>query len=368
MKKERWGRSAAPGRQSGKSLSSHRRSVEILAFFLLATLMICIFYFQQVKVVAIVDGETKLWTHTFSRSVDHLLKEKNVELGQHDRVIPGQDQILHDGDVVYIQRAFPVMVEVDGESWETWTHELTVASLLREEGVILGEKDHVTPGLDVRLEQGKTIMVNRVFKKQKTETERIPYETIRFSNPQLEPGQVITRQEGEDGIEEIVFEVEINGGREVGRTLLSSRVVKEPVKNILEYGENVIASRSGRNYEFEQVLEMMATAYCPGTPGSGCPVDAKGAAHCTGHYNDGYTYTGTRAAAGDGSLENPNIIAVDPRVIPLGSLVYIEDYGVARAEDTGSAIQGRIIDLLFDRHEEALKFGRKKLQVYLLKE
>jgi 3D (Asp-Asp-Asp) domain-containing protein len=82
-----------------------------------------------------------------------------------------------------------------------------------------------------------------------------------------------------------------------------------------------------------------ATAYCPGTPGSGCPIDERGAAHCTGFYNDGFTFTGKKAVAGDGSITNPHIIAVDPAVIPLKAMVYLEGYGFAVAEDTGSAIK-----------------------------
>lgn len=55
-------------------------------------------------------------------------------------------------------------------------------------------------------------------------------------------------------------------------------------------------------------------------------------------------------------------------MIPLESTVYIEGYGFARAEDTGSAIQGKIIDLLFDDHAEAGSFGRQQLIVCLLSE
>lgn len=60
-------------------------------------------------------------------------------------------------------------------------------------------------------------------------------------------------------------------------------------------------------------------------------------------------------------------IAVDPKIIPLGSIVYIQDYGYFIAEDTGSAVKQRTIDIFVDSHEEALKNGRKVANVYLLK-
>lgn len=60
-------------------------------------------------------------------------------------------------------------------------------------------------------------------------------------------------------------------------------------------------------------------------------------------------------------------IAVDTRIIPLGSILYIEGFGYFIAQDTGSAIKGNRIDIFVDSHKQALKLGRKKANVYLLK-
>ena len=141
--------------------------------------------------------------------------------------------------------------------------------------------------------------------------------------------------------------------------------IREPVPRMRGYKENALPSRGGYNFEFARSFYVEATAYCPGTPGSGCPLDEQGHALCTGSYNDGYTAGGSRALAGDGSLENPHIIAVDPAVIPFHTLVYLEGYGFARALDRGGAIQGLRIDILFDRHADAVKFGRRQVKVYL---
>lgn len=54
-----------------------------------------------------------------------------------------------------------------------------------------------------------------------------------------------------------------------------------------------------------------------------------------------------------------NVIAVDPSVIPLGSIVEIEGYGVAIAGDTGGAIKGNIVDVHFDTVEQCKIWGRK---------
>ncbi|WP_226579118.1 LysM peptidoglycan-binding and 3D domain-containing protein [Halobacillus litoralis] len=83
-------------------------------------------------------------------------------------------------------------------------------------------------------------------------------------------------------------------------------------------------------------------------------------AYCTGC--SGVTATGIDLKA------NPNqkVIAVDPNVIPLGSKVYVEGYGVAIAGDTGGAINGNRIDVFMADRNDALDFGRKSVKVQVL--
>ncbi|MBF0345764.1 MAG: 3D domain-containing protein [Nitrospirae bacterium] len=57
-------------------------------------------------------------------------------------------------------------------------------------------------------------------------------------------------------------------------------------------------------------------------------------------------------------------VAVDPLIIPIGSLVYIEGIGWRVAEDSGKLVKGKIIDLFVESHNEAKQFGRQKLKVY----
>ncbi|WJE18836.1 3D domain-containing protein [Bacillus cereus] len=67
--------------------------------------------------------------------------------------------------------------------------------------------------------------------------------------------------------------------------------------------------------------------------------------------------------------KNPNIklIAVDPKVIKLGTKVYVEGYGEAIAGDTGGAIKGNKIDVLFPTEKEARQWGRKKVKIRIMK-
>lgn len=93
--------------------------------------------------------------------------------------------------------------------------------------------------------------------------------------------------------------------------------------------------------------EFKLTAYCT-------------CSKCCGKWADGATATGTRATPG-------RTIAVDPDVIPLGSKVYINGFEYT-AEDTGSAIKGHRIDILFPTHQEALNFGVQYAEVAIITE
>lgn len=91
------------------------------------------------------------------------------------------------------------------------------------------------------------------------------------------------------------------------------------------------------------------TAYCP------CSI-------CCGQFSDGKTSTGRDAFKTRG-------VAADPKVIPYGSVVKIPGYGSFKVDDTGGAMRqatksGRVhIDLRFNSHKQALKFGRKNLVI-----
>lgn len=90
-----------------------------------------------------------------------------------------------------------------------------------------------------------------------------------------------------------------------------------------------------------RVILMMSTAYSTEDPGSSL-----------------YTARGHRLRRG--------YVAVDPKVIPLGTNLYVEGYGYAVADDTGGLIKGNRIDLAVDSYAEAIAYGVKDVQVYVL--
>ncbi|CDD64934.1 nlpC/P60 family protein [Firmicutes bacterium CAG:882] len=109
------------------------------------------------------------------------------------------------------------------------------------------------------------------------------------------------------------------------------------VPNSIEKSADYTSTMPGSTKEISDEWQSFTiTAYC------GCE-------KCCGK-NDRITATGAYAIEGV-------TIAVDPAVIPYGSLVDIEGIGTFIAEDCGGAIKGNKIDIYFERHEDALRFG-----------
>ncbi|MEK4424784.1 3D domain-containing protein [Solibacillus sp. FSL K6-1523] len=78
---------------------------------------------------------------------------------------------------------------------------------------------------------------------------------------------------------------------------------------------------------------------------------------------------GGKTAYGIDLKKNPDIklIAVDPKVIPLGTKVWVEGYGIAIAGDTGGSIKGNKIDIFVKTKTIAYNWGRKKVEIKILK-
>jgi len=163
----------------------------------------------------------------------------------------------------------------------------------------------------------------------------------------MQKGWAVILREGRPGIRKVRIHARWRGWRVIEWTELSSTTLREPASEVrlvgVENKPNPITApkltRVVRSYR------MLATAYDAG------PLD-------NSFEHAGTTKLGWRTRRG--------IVAVDPAVIPLRSLLYVEGYGLAWAGDIGGAIKGQRIDLCFNTTDEAVKWGRKTVGVYVL--
>lgn len=180
--------------------------------------------------------------------------------------------------------------------------------------------------------------------------EQTPPPVLFEVNRRLPPRHRVLKAEGKPGKKLVVWQVHLRNGKEVRRVKMREETLEPPQPRIYEIGvHGHIASRGavgrGSSFRTTKVLTMNASAYTPHRSGGG-----------TG---TGRTATGLPAGYG--------LVAVDPRVIPLGTVLYVEGYGIAIAADTGRAIRGHKIDLCYATRQQALQFGRRQVRVHILR-
>jgi len=176
------------------------------------------------------------------------------------------------------------------------------------------------------------------------ESKQIPAEVRYEFDRGLGAGRTRKARDGKDGEERRVYLVMKAEGQAVQKKLLRTER-EEPQDTVILIGPQGYRGSRGGVLMRSKVLEMASTAY---TPSAG-----------RGRRATGRTASGLPAEYG--------LVAVDPSVIPMGSLLYVEGYGFAKAADTGGAIKGRIIDVCLPNQSLAKQWGRRKVKVHVLK-
>lgn len=181
--------------------------------------------------------------------------------------------------------------------------------------------------------------------KKRVEVKSTPIQApVRFEFSRLlRPGQIRRAQTGRPGQVKRTFEITVVNGRPVRELVSEERIAATPtIYHMSPAGFGASRGSSSRSFTRAKVKTMRASAYTP-MCGSGT----------------GRTANGMRAGFGH--------VAVDRRVIPLGTLLFVEGYGFAIASDTGGAIRGNKIDLCVPTRRDALAFGRRTVTVHVLR-
>jgi len=302
-------------------------------------------------VTLIHDGLSEL-VETRAPDAEALLAERGFDRTPEDALSVDPSSPLADGETVVFQAAVPVTVIVDGAPPRAVrSAAASVAALLAAEGVRWDRHDRVSPNPSAPLASTQVVSVAHVERWTETVHVRVAAPVVRRYAFNLKPGLVKVLAAGRPGLKELRYTVSRSaGGRGTQRALLVARIIRAPKVRIVAEGIgeytalSELAERSivGTLQLADSALAMVATAYT---------------AHCSGC--SGTTASGRPAGHG--------IVAVDPRVIPLGTRMFIPGYGPAVAGDTGGAIRGRRIDLGFNSDADAYRFGRRPVTVYLIR-
>lgn len=330
----------------------------LLIPMMIGMMIVTAFGFPYDKEVVIQAGSETMTVQTSAETVAELLEENDLIVAEHDHVTPGPEEILVNGMTITIRSAVPVWLQVDGTKERILTTEKTVRGFLDSAGITLGKFDELEPAVMTLLKPDMQIRVIRIRKDFYLETvDMPPQEIIRFTDD-LKPDEQQLVQEGEAGLMLVRRALVTRDGEPAGEELVSTEVLKPSRDHVTEVGrERLVITGDGTLRRYSAVYNMTATAYDAGY-------------YSTGKNPGDPAYGITRS----GTQVRPGVVAVDPRVIPLGSTLYVESagrspsYGISYAEDTGGAIKGNRIDLYYESRTAALRFGRQPVKVYVLEQ
>ena len=282
------------------------------------------------EVNATINGQNyKVESKAFT--IDEFLDEQHIKYCEDDYISRPVSTFIYDGISFKLKHATDFKVTADGKTKKYKTLCRTVGDALKDCKIKVGDADIVTPGLDTEIGDGLEVVIQRVTTSQETVEEDVDFNTIEKDDPSMEEGKSKVETEGSKGRDKVTYEITYIDGVESERKEISRETVTAAVDKVILNGTKI--SFNGKSYSRKLVVK--AYSYTGG----------------------GRTAMGTRARVGE--------IAVDPRVIPLGSKVYIEGVGARIAEDTGGNIKGNTIDIYMNSVAECRKWGARTVTIYI---
>lgn len=329
---------------------NNKKRCQVLALCLLAAgiLLFSLFGFVDVKIIT--PEGTKAFRILRGSTVAEALVDSKIALQHDDALSHELTQKLFSPTEITLYRARDVIVGEKGKTKTIKTALQKEEDILRQAGIQWDEskKIFISTGFDIpvyyQLSENETITLSK---------KSLGYKTIKTEDPELEVGKTKTIKEGKKGTANVLT---LNTKTKQGKTekkVIATQTVSAPIpKEVLVGTKALTVKAGGKSYTAYKKVIIEATAYCS------CSI-------CCGPYD------GTRTA--DGSPTKMYHTVAAPATYDFGTMLYIPYFddspnaGIFEVEDRGGAIQGNRIDIYFSTHEKALAFGRRTLEMYVLK-
>jgi uncharacterized protein YabE (DUF348 family)/3D (Asp-Asp-Asp) domain-containing protein len=312
------------------------------------------------------DGEV-IQTEAFEgETVGEIISRYGITLGERDLISPALYRRMSEvsGDVIRITRAFDITIHIYGETVElpvTPDGRTTVSDVLRREGIRLGDEAIAGKSLSSLAYPGFETEISIVTYVNRTVIAEIPYETYTRTSNLKVIGEREVLTAGVAGSERIVIIDTVVDGYVVDSEVISVELLSEPVTEVVMTGLALAEPYSRRDFTEIELVNGRPANY---------EYKISGRASA-------YTAGPTARTASGRTLEI-GTVAVDPRKIPYGSLLYIVSqcggivYGAAVAADTGSFIYTTdiVVDvfkgLTSENYSLAMEWGLKHVDVYII--
>lgn len=334
-----------------------------LGLLALTTAFLAFWIISRVRLVRIIRGSDVTTVHTAIADPADVLDSLGIELSGGDRVTASGFREGFFGDMgepvaeIRIENAVDVSILADALTYHVTVAEgSTVGDALYASGLTVRASDLINMPTEKPVEAGDSIRLTRVDYVLTTEEETIERgKTVRGTSL-IKNGRTILLQYGKNGKMLKTYEQKVVDGEPKDRVLISEDVIKKPTNDLYITGDGSAISPLDYGCTIEN-----------GAPTSYQKVYTN--VRATGYY--------ARAGAGtaSGRLAQVGYVAVDPKIIPYGTKLWIVGhgsssfvYGYALAADTGGAmLSGKnFVDLYYETYSECVLNGVKYVDVYVL--
>ncbi|MEW6568173.1 MAG: ubiquitin-like domain-containing protein [Chloroflexota bacterium] len=257
------------------------------------------------------------------------LWDVGMRLVQGDHLAPTADTPLLDGLRVDLRGTRRVTIQAEGREFEARVGGSSVGEALAEVGLAPVGLDYAIPDLEQPLPEDGVIRLVRVREEMLVEQEPLPFETVYEAIPDLEIDNQRIIEPGAYGVVVHQVRIRLEDGEEVERTVEGEWTAVEPRPQRVGYGTQIVLRTLDTPdgvIEYWRAVRMYATSYSPSRAGTSPDAPWYG-----------ITYSGKPLRKG--------LVAIDPRYIPMGTMMYVPGYGFAQAADIGGGVRGRWIDL-----------------------
>ena len=337
--------------------------VAVVTAFAIAvvTLLSCSIY-----TVNVFDGENTYTVRTLNTNVMSVvsgvrLKSQNYRI--EDASVKGRTTL------VKISYTFPVYVTCGDKTVEIeLASGSTVADAIQRAGYTLDEHDVVNPSADTKITETVNIEFCDVSFINSSYTEKIPFTTEIVYSGEMEKGTEKLIVSGNEGLKQIDYTEKFVNGVSVEKTITNETVVTGAVNTKKMIGTKVV-NKTVKTSADVKTISVMSPSKPIELDANGNPVNFKSKMVVRA---TAYTYTGNNCSTG--VAPRPGCIAVNPKVIPYGTKMYIKSpdgsiiYGYAVAADTGGFIKKHPtgVDLFMTSESACRSFGVKNMEIYII--
>ena len=304
----------------------------------------------------IYDGEERRVVLSDATEPSEVLSDAGIELKRADLVEMNEEGMRPEITVVRNQLIY---INNGGQNMVINTYGETVGELLERVNLSLNEGDAIDVALTSETFDGMELNIDRWTTSTEFVYEEVPFETEYVQTNKMLKGDEKVATEGINGELKHTAKITYFNGQEVSREIIATEETVAPVNQVIKQGtfeaekgkltikDGVIVTADGEIYTYKRTMQAKATAYT-------------------------HTDAGCNMITATGTTVHWGTVAVDPRMIPYGTKMFIVSndgkyvYGVSAAEDCGGSIKGNRIDLYMPTTKQCFAFGTRSCTIYFL--